>query len=173
MLQSNVFIPFPHIRFAALALLLGILLFSSCKESYDPAPEEIWGNYSGRYVKIHTELRTVGYIDTFGNLNYTQRIVHDTSITEAFTVGVSKIAPDSLEAAVDIPVPLLGDLRFLYRHEPSGRYEFSKSASYPLGYGSENVDIQIDANTKRLWLKLISQGYGVNQVSHTFEGVRQ
>jgi hypothetical protein len=174
MRQCKLFVPSLHIRTCALAVLIAALLFSSCKELFESPFDEIEGNYTGRYIKIDSGKRMVGVTDTIlGIVYFTERLVHDTTIIEAFTVGVSKKSRKELQITADIPLFLLSDLQFPFEHEPSGLYKFSSGTSYPFGYRSEDVDVEIDANTERLTLKLVSQNYHDNSVTHFFEGVRQ
>jgi hypothetical protein len=173
MLQSNLFFSNPRTHFPVFGVLLSVLFFSSCKEPFDPLFGEIGGDYTGRYIKIESGLRMVAVTDPAGGVYFTERLVHDTTITEVFTAGVSKIAPDSLQIAVDIPLTLLSDLHFPFKHEPSGLYAFSTGTSYPFGYRSEDVEVEIDANTERLSLVLVSRNYQSDWVTHIFEGVRE
>lgn len=174
MRKSNLFISILHMRVSALSILLGVLLLGSCKELFESPFDEIEGNYTGRYIKIDSGVRMVGVTDTIlGIVYFTERLIHDTTIIEAFTVGVSKKSRKELQITADIPLFLLSDLHFPFEHEPSGLYKFSSGTSYPFGYRSEDVDVEIDANTERMTLKLVSQNYHDNWVTHFFEGVRQ
>ena len=172
MRKSNLFFSKSRTQVLILSVLLGVLFFSSCKEPFDPLFGEIGGNYTGRYIKIESGIRRVAVTDPSGLVYLTERLVHDTTITEAFTMEVSKIASDSLQIVVDIPLTLLSDLHFPFKHEPSGLYVFSTGTSYPFGYRSEDVEVEINANTERLSLELVSRNYYSDWVTHIFEGVR-